>query len=248
MRRDRRVGFTLLELLVVIAISGILAALLLPALSQAKRRAQRIQCVNNLHQIGIGLNTFVGNGNGYPVIVTETNETYPQWDCTWIGQLEREGFGIRHPETNYYLDGLWLCPSTQWSASTVQTFRKKPACYGYNKYGILWPGNRTNEYGLEGRFDANAKAFTPILESEVAVPSDMMAIGDCFNGSVEFDRVAFTNLAQYGNILTRHQGKANVVFCDGHVESPALSFLLQDTSDQALARWNRDHLPHRDRL
>jgi prepilin-type processing-associated H-X9-DG protein len=53
---------------------------------------------------------------------------------------------------------------------------------------------------------------------------------------------------KYGNILTRHQGRANVVFCDGHVESPTLQFLFADTSDEALSRWNRDHLPHREKL
>ena len=42
--------------------------------------------------------------------------------------------------------------------------------------------------------------------------------------------------------------KANVVFCDGHVESPTLKFLFEDTSDDALRRWNRDHLPHREKL
>jgi prepilin-type processing-associated H-X9-DG protein len=47
---------------------------------------------------------------------------------------------------------------------------------------------------------------------------------------------------------SRHQGKANVVFCDGHVESPALKFLFEDTSDVALVRWNRDHQPHREKL
>jgi prepilin-type processing-associated H-X9-DG protein len=46
----------------------------------------------------------------------------------------------------------------------------------------------------------------------------------------------------------RRQGKANVVFCDGHVESPTLQFLFEDTSDAALSRWNRDHLPHREKL
>jgi len=42
--------------------------------------------------------------------------------------------------------------------------------------------------------------------------------------------------------------KANVVFCAGHVESPTLQFLFEDTRDAALARWNRDHLPHREKL
>ena len=46
----------------------------------------------------------------------------------------------------------------------------------------------------------------------------------------------------------RHQGRVNVLFFDGHVESPTLEYVFEDTSDAALVRWNRDRQPHRDRL
>ena len=68
-RQNKNFAFSLTELLVVIAIIGILAALLLTAISQAKGRTQQIQCANNVRQLGDAMLMFIADYHVYPLAV-----------------------------------------------------------------------------------------------------------------------------------------------------------------------------------
>ncbi len=244
--RSESTAFTLIELLALTAIIGILAALLLVAITRSQGPAQRIQCAGNVRQLGLALQEFVADNHDYPLFanVDFRNGGYPEHHGFWIDALEHEKIASK-PGQSFFETGVWHCPSAQ----RPSNFPTNAAymSYGYNAYGLDVVGNPVS-LGLGGH-KAGMFAQTlapPVNESEVAAPSDMMAMGDIFDGGFVFWRDVQVASSDSANL--RHQGEANVVFCDGHVESPALKSLLGAANDAALVRWNRDHLPHAEKL
>ncbi len=110
--------------------------------------------------------------------------------------------------------------------------------------------------GLGGR-GTEAASGPPIKENEVKNPSEMIAMGDGFIG---WEKTIRDAKAKIGRMPTedyfnssrraskRHSAKANIVFCDGHVEQKGLVALFFDKRDEALRCWNRDNASHRERL
>jgi len=274
-----RTAFTLVELLVVIAVIGILAALVLSGVSSAKGKAMRIQCANNVRQLGLALQQFVADYHVYPLNANLHWSDGDEHATTWRTALEQAALSGRDPwalkklGTNWWHFTVWHCPAVPFSGFTLGTRTSTTnyafSNYGYNAYGLRrWED--AESLGLGGHkgnriptnsVDSPYLDSPPVHESEVVNPSEMMAIGDGFVGGngVIVDTTANRGRLQRTSGLqdiggstarsySRHQGRANTLYCDGHVESPTLRFLFQDTSDAALVRWNRDHLPHRDGL
>jgi prepilin-type processing-associated H-X9-DG protein/prepilin-type N-terminal cleavage/methylation domain-containing protein len=256
-RQNKNSAFTLIELLVVISIVAILAALLLTALTRGIGMARRTYCANNLRQLGQAMQMFVADKHTYPLVAID----YPDHYTGWANTLAGAGLDIPYQwekPAHYPPQSVWHCPS----AYLPEGFDIQ-SDYGYNCYGMS-ARTDTNSLGLGGHHiwvDVTHQPAPPVNESEVVSPSDMIEIGDGFKGGDGVIQDGWPYLWRtYGvqevdeyigstkRAYSRHQGKANVVFCDGHVESPTLQFLFADTSDAALSRWNRDHLPHREKL
>jgi len=237
--RRLQVGFTLIELLVVIAIIAILAAMLLPALSQAKDKAKRTQCTSNMRQITIAHKLYTDDHEGVYVMHGRTG-----------GDLQNWFYGT-NPNVTYWPDvfrsegylkdiHIFECPSV--------TFWTNKLAIGMNYPEIgKWLSGTVKEAEVRNPTDTVVFADTQAIQNPLESNPDKWIPANDTLGGREWVCILFRtpNVGATYNTLpqrpvNRHSGTCNLGFLDGHAEIGRASQIgMQYPLGDSRAKWDK---------
>jgi prepilin-type N-terminal cleavage/methylation domain-containing protein/prepilin-type processing-associated H-X9-DG protein len=226
-------GFTLVELLVVIAIVAVLAALLLPALNNAKEQSRSALCKSNLRQVTLGILLYADENEFYLPWPGDVNRNLePDW--IWGGQTTinpfnpaswaAPDFGFRADAGSVYpyVTSQPRIPGTEYSKEHLRSTYPLYRCPSTGKLGEALRVN----YSMNGWFNPGVKpssSSTPVSERGVmhtSVPNPGEKILLMNEDPKTMNNASFYPQGPSGSgQFIMHLGRANISFLDGHVES-----------------------------
>jgi prepilin-type N-terminal cleavage/methylation domain-containing protein/prepilin-type processing-associated H-X9-DG protein len=228
--RMRKRGFTLVELLVVIAIIGILVAMLLPAVQSAREAARRMQCSNNLKQMGLALHNYNTANRVFPSgSRSHYSDTSWTWGHSWAVAI------LPFTEQNNLYDKLDMKGIS--SPHTGLIYQTSSVTYNTHNGNLvkglvisyMWcPSSPLDKFGLKGT----------IVPGDVGAPSPCYtAITGAIDHRTKVDRDAETNqhqargIASSGGILVAHDFLSFEAIRDGATNT----LLLGEQSDWCIS-------------
>ena len=226
MSGDTRQGaFTLIELLVVIAIIAILAAVLLPVLSSARERAYRIQCVNNLRQVAMGMIIYSGDNNDYVIQARldslGTTAPYPfaQINLNVSASTGLKDIGLYANAVNPSNSATAVPPSI-WSCPERPTLPNYNSTYGEWNIGYQYFGGVTNWENpvYPGGMWGNSPNKLSFAKPWWVFAADAVMKGSSGWGQVvnnESNPQAYVNMPQHHSARTMFPDGGNESFVDG---------------------------------
>lgn len=224
--QNRSAAFTLIELLVVIAIIMILARILLPVMERARAAGQQAQCASNLHQLGIAFELYLG----------DYNDHYPGGGPCCCGGLDDSTQWI------YVQSGGG--PGCGGTTETNQGALKRYIGNGNILRCPVYPGRQISGYAMNAEFTVAGWSSPPtpglwagiqrgkIFQGRASTYILILEQYDNNNANTPDDPLALTHISDDaatslpdggGPIASLHNGRANCLFADSHVEALSMS-------------------------